>query len=391
MPPIYDHTEEARRWRLAQAVEEYGTNAHEAPPHDQAWRDRLAAALRGGNPAGHGGSGFDPNQPRVPAGHPDGGQWTSAGGGHGTAGRTIVRDSTGRESWSSVLTEREPDGAVAHTMFNRDGSAIRSTFSAPGSNADWDERHTVLLPDGSLTTFENSGLTQTIYDGNARPVSVAVMTAEGPEPQAILQPAFWQAPAARLGQEGVRLTEKAITDALAFFTYLSSRNGPDGKAVFAFRANEFLPGEKKGSEAIWVGRLTETEVREACPRYGEVQGYTNSAANSVDRREFDTPAKFGTEVHWRVQVMINGHDSFKLPPRDYNFRAELSLLKTREARYGLKDSRRIDVFENPQTGTVCIYDIKTGRKGLSFARIQELASTAPPPVTMATRGSSSWR
>src|SRR3981189_102579 len=27
---------------------------------------------------------FDPNQPRVPAGHPDGGQWTGQGGGIGT-------------------------------------------------------------------------------------------------------------------------------------------------------------------------------------------------------------------------------------------------------------------------------------------------------------------
>jgi len=26
---------------------------------------------------------FDPNQPRVPAGNPDGGQWTDGGGGSG--------------------------------------------------------------------------------------------------------------------------------------------------------------------------------------------------------------------------------------------------------------------------------------------------------------------
>jgi hypothetical protein len=35
------------------------------------------------------------------------------------------------------------------------------------------------------------------------------------------------------------------------------------------------------------------------------------------------------------------------------------------------------VFENPGTGTVCVYDIKTGEKtGLSFARMVELAGTA---------------
>ena len=32
-------------------------------------------------------------------------------------------------------------------------------------------------------------------------------------------------------------------------------------------------------------------------------------------------------------------------------------------------------FENPGTGAVCIYDIKTGREGLSPARMLELSST----------------
>ncbi len=35
---------------------------------------------------------FDPNQPRVPAGNPRGGQWTGGGGGGGGGGRTGSRD-----------------------------------------------------------------------------------------------------------------------------------------------------------------------------------------------------------------------------------------------------------------------------------------------------------
>lgn len=44
-------------------------------------------------------AGFDPNQPRVPAGNPDGGQWTSTGGGEANSGMIdrIVRQETGRE------------------------------------------------------------------------------------------------------------------------------------------------------------------------------------------------------------------------------------------------------------------------------------------------------
>lgn len=46
-------------------------------------------------------AGFDPNQPRVPAGNPDGGQWTSTGGGRGTGSR--VSDE-GR-----ILSDANPD------------------------------------------------------------------------------------------------------------------------------------------------------------------------------------------------------------------------------------------------------------------------------------------
>jgi hypothetical protein len=42
-------------------------------------------------------AGFDPNQPRVPAGNPDAGQWASTGGGAANSGMIdqIVRQETG--------------------------------------------------------------------------------------------------------------------------------------------------------------------------------------------------------------------------------------------------------------------------------------------------------
>ena len=33
-----------------------------------------------------------------------------------------------------------------------------------------------------------------------------------------------------------------------------------------------------------------------------------------------------------------------------------------------------DVLENVGNGTVCVYDIKTGKRGLSFARTVEIAT-----------------
>jgi hypothetical protein len=59
---------------------------------------------------------------------------------------------------------------------------------------------------------------------------------------------------------------------------------------------------------------------------------------------------------------------------DPNFRAEVSVLKSLEETYGTKDSVRIDVFENTGKGTVCVYDIKTAKRGLSLPRSLEIAT-----------------
>lgn len=41
---------------------------------------------------------------------------------------------------------------------------------------------------------------------------------------------------------------------------------------------------------------------------------------------------------------------------------------------GMKGTIRVDVYEDTQKGTACVYDIKTGRSGLSKARIVEIVS-----------------
>jgi hypothetical protein len=58
---------------------------------DAIWRERRLAAMRADveasqdahPPQGQPRHGYDPNQPRIPQGHPDGGQWTSTGRGGG--------------------------------------------------------------------------------------------------------------------------------------------------------------------------------------------------------------------------------------------------------------------------------------------------------------------
>lgn len=56
---------------------------------------------------------YDPNQPRVPAGNPDGGQWTS---GYGGAGVSIFQDSTA-DSSGLVLSDAIDDPLIEGTQY----------------------------------------------------------------------------------------------------------------------------------------------------------------------------------------------------------------------------------------------------------------------------------
>src|SRR5262245_43315488 len=91
---------------------------------------------------------YDPNQPRVAAGNPDGGQWTRTGIAAGASVgsfRKIIHDTAAKQPWSAVVNDFRADGALSRqTVVNRDGSAIRSDFSASDAVTGWDERHTVF-------------------------------------------------------------------------------------------------------------------------------------------------------------------------------------------------------------------------------------------------------
>jgi hypothetical protein len=99
-----------------------------------------------------------------------------------------------------------------------------------------------------------------------------------------------------------------------------------------------------------------------------VQDRTSAAADAVTREGNTwTPQGYGTEVHLRVK---EGVDAL----RDPNFRAEVSVLKSRNEDYGFLGSKRIDVLENTEKDSVCVYDIKTGRAGLLPGRSLEIAN-----------------
>jgi hypothetical protein len=58
----------------------------------------MRGSVKHGQPADH--DGYDPNQPRIPAGHPDGGQWTSGGvSSGGINDPRILSDATPDNEW----------------------------------------------------------------------------------------------------------------------------------------------------------------------------------------------------------------------------------------------------------------------------------------------------
>jgi hypothetical protein len=161
--------------------------------------------------------------------------------------------------------------------------------------------------------------------------------------------------------------------------------------------------------------LTDDEVDEVCDRRKAVQDYVDAAATFVDSDPSNnnlSKVQRGTKIHKLVEVVIKAQED------PATFRAEESVVKLSEeeeeqekekekeralenqrthkqTKYGTKgsirvdsieqgikdsegkgtnDDRRIDGYQKRPKDTVCVYDIKTGRRGLSMRRKKEIAS-----------------
>jgi hypothetical protein len=204
----------------------------------------------------------------------------------------------------------------------------------------------------------------------------------------------------------VPLSEAAVqalnAAALSFFTWLSSRREPNKTTVFAFNAKKYQKPEAQGDEkrqVVFVGSLTRDEVGGFCQKLDRVQQLTDEAVNTVrTKAEYKGPADFGTKVHVAIKNEILSDPKETLQP-------EVSVIKSAmeaehrlgnaarsqsgdlaglpgvtpdmEVKYATLGSIRMDAYENiPEKSTVCVYDPKTGRRGLSFPRMNELAAAA---------------
>ncbi len=321
---------------------------------------------------------YDPGQPRAPAGQSNGGQWVheashdaAAQGARRENATQDARHDAASEGWLSIDSTRTPSGAIATQTFRAaDGTIVRSDH-VPPPGATWTERHSVTLPDGTIRVFENEGLRQTIYDGEGRRLSVSDWTPNGPEPVATVQQAFL-VPLAPFA------IEKTVVAAMALYIALSRDNGPTSAAVISFpaRVYEMRLGD---NEAIYVGKVTAQETQDICRKYTETQNLTNEAVDRMIGKRFRNAADYGTAVHHELKELVAQKGGPFLA-------AEKSFLKAKEEAgifydenanlYGKKGTIRVDVLDSSREQdlrTICVYDIKTGRRGLNPYRMFEIA------------------
>ncbi len=180
-------------------------------------------------------------------------------------------------------------------------------------------------------------------------------------------------PSRSLGRAGL-----AVQGAIQLYNYLtrqqqSNPNNGAPRAVIEFEHREYSPtGAEQALDLAFTRNLTRQETQIFCPRLEEVQ-------SRVDRIDFETrlnspdlsAQQHGTAVHVKLAYEINDQEN-------PSFMAEKSILKTKEDQdfvpYGRADTVRIDVLERVDAQTVCVYDIKTGKAGLSMGRSAEIAS-----------------
>ncbi len=131
---------------------------------------------------------YNPDQPRVPAGSPEGGQWGSGGADAESAPTGFALPSFASidfdQAWSRIDEGWNSDGSVfEQTVADNAGNRIRSEYAASRA-AGFDERQTVFQPGRPAVSFETTDSLQSIYLGgpDGELAARTVWTPDGPDP-----------------------------------------------------------------------------------------------------------------------------------------------------------------------------------------------------------------
>jgi SPP1 gp7 family putative phage head morphogenesis protein len=297
--------------------------------------------------------------------------------------------------WASIDTLTRPDGSLAASnVVLNDGTVIDSTFV--GSSVE----QTVKRDTERDVLVSQRDRVQAIHVGDEASPIVESAWRSGPVVKRTRVRSAFQEPLDPLaprhliysepGGAGDPSTSTAggvLAAALALIDLYNQRNadpasqgGVEGDPSFvAFRAwaTDGKPNGERLPVPIMVGSLTDEQVRETCKRLPEVQQWTDAAAKELAYlKPLVSPARWGTAVHTVIKRTI---DALKLamPAAYADIQAELSFNRqgTADVYYSQDDSIRLDVVEDrvAESGAVCFYDMKTGKRGLTPKRLQEIA------------------
>lgn len=309
-------------------------------------------------------------------------------------------DTAGTEPWASIETLTRPDGSLAESLvLTREGTGIRSSFAGR------EVAHVVTAPRERVVRVEQRNGIQSIYvDTDPAPVQQTTWSAPGP---IVRRTRPRSAFLLNRNPLGTPFTEGPITPAepgpglaggggdpgtvlavalglLALYNQQQSDPasmgaGTGGVTAIAFKAWEYdsQVGGNSLPIPVAVGSLTEEQIRQSCMRLPDVQEWTNSAAAQFEpQRSTMSRQQLGTAIHKRIKDIITGLKH--LAPALYkDVFVELSLSNTPDEPvfYGQEGSIRADVIEDrrEEIGAVCFYDIKTGKGGLTWKRVVQMA------------------
>ena len=300
---------------------------------------------------------YSADQPRVPSGNADGGQWTD-GGGVGS-GSWAPDDGAMR---SHTIEHPTGDPSVrSRTTLHADGGRIASTIKGGGALAGGSERYTVIAQNGAAATFETVGRVQTVYGADGRPIARNAWTSAGAVPVPLPRPAV----------DVPIPTGIAVLGLSMMVQQEMLRRQMQGALtpVLAFRSRLFQPQAEPRAHTLelgFVGEISDEEVMRACPKLSIVKQLWDEANAELGPRSSDMlPAIYGTKIHKRWSDYIDQLGDPDLVTEEAIFNGQPSRK--------VDGSKLIDTLQTAPDGTICIYDGKTGQAKFRYRQASDYA------------------
>ncbi|HMK79660.1 MAG TPA: hypothetical protein VK438_08420 [Xanthobacteraceae bacterium] len=274
---------------------------------------------------------YDPNQPRVPAGHHEGGRWTGGGSASESILNSPLLDQDRLIKAALGIRGRDKQAGTVQLALQGAPVSVQSSFALPRTS-----------PFNPRQAIKTSGLTG------------------------------------------------LLTLGFLLFSASSLNNGEDGQAIIALKSRDFRRRGSRGSiEFEQVAFIEDPkELEKTCKRFYNVQELANAAYDKA-KEEAErngnelTPQGLGTAAHTLLSAAIEKGDHLKsevsyvkidddIVPLDPKKEADIQS----KPGYGQQGTIRPDCEEWPDRKTVCLYDLKTGRKKLEYKRILDFVRSA---------------